>query len=101
MRVRVDAWLNPWLDPSGRSYQIVQSLLAVANGGIFGRGPGMGSPGVVPLAHSDLIFAAIVEETGLLGAAGHAAAGRLAGRERAAGGDERRPICTGATWRQG
>ena len=30
--LRVDAWLNPWLDPSGRSYQIVQSLLAVANG---------------------------------------------------------------------
>ncbi len=70
VRVRVDAWLNPWLDPSGRSYQIVQSLLAVANGGILGRGPGLGSPGVVPLAHSDLIFAAIVEETGLLGAAG-------------------------------
>jgi len=70
VRVRVDAWLNPWLDPSGRSYQIVQSLLAIANGGIFGRGPGLGSPGVVPLAHSDLIFAAIVEESGLLGAAG-------------------------------
>ncbi len=70
VRVRVDAWLNPWLDPSGRSYQIVQSLLAVANGGILGRGPGLGSPGVVPLAHSDLIFAAIVEESGLLGAAG-------------------------------
>jgi hypothetical protein len=70
VRVRVDAWLNPWLDPSGRSYQIVQSLLAVANGGILGRGPGLGSPGVVPLAHSDLVFAAIVEEIGLLGAAG-------------------------------
>jgi len=70
VRVRVDAWLNPWLDPSGKSYQIVQSLLAIANGGILGRGPGLGNPGVVPLAHSDLIFAAIVEETGLLGAAG-------------------------------
>ncbi len=70
VRVRVDAWLNPWLDPSGGSYQIVQSLLAIANGGILGRGPGLGSPGVVPLAHSDLIFAAIVEESGLLGAAG-------------------------------
>lgn len=70
VRVRVDAWLNPWLDPSGKSYQIVQSLLAVANGGILGRGPGLGSPGLVPLAHSDLIFSAIVEESGLLGAAG-------------------------------
>lgn len=68
VRIRVDAWLNPWLDPSGRSYQIVQSLLAVASGGIFGRGPGLGNPGVVPVAHSDFIFASIAEETGLLGA---------------------------------
>jgi cell division protein FtsW (lipid II flippase) len=67
---RVDAWVNPWLDPSGRSYQIVQSLLAVANGGILGRGPGMGSPNVVPIAQSDFIFSAITEESGLLGAIG-------------------------------
>ncbi len=65
---RVDAWLNPWLDPSGRSYQIVQSLLAVANGGLIGRGPGLGSPGLVPIAQSDFIFSAISEESGLLGA---------------------------------
>lgn len=70
VRIRVDAWLNPWLDSSGRSYQIVQSLLSVAAGQIIGRGPGLGSPGVVPVAHSDFIFAAIAEETGLLGAAG-------------------------------
>jgi hypothetical protein len=68
--LRVDAWLNPWLDPSGRSYQIVQSLLAVANGGLVGRGPGLGNPLLVPVAHSDFIFAAIVEEGGLLGAFG-------------------------------
>jgi cell division protein FtsW (lipid II flippase) len=67
---RVDAWINPWLDPSGRSYQIVQSLLAVANGGVIGRGVGMGSPGLVPIAQSDFIFSAITEETGLLGALG-------------------------------
>ncbi len=70
VRVRLDAWLNPWDDPSGHSYQIVQSLLAVANGGIFGRGPGLGSPGLVPVAHSDFIFSAIAEETGLLGTMG-------------------------------
>ena len=70
VRLRVDAWLNPWLDPSGRSYQIVQSLIAVANGGIFGRGPGMGNPNVVPVAHSDFVFTAMVEETGLVGALG-------------------------------
>lgn len=67
VRIRVDAWLNPWLDPSGRSYQIVQSLLAVAAGGMLGRGPGLGSPGLVPVAVSDFIYTAIIEETGLLG----------------------------------
>lgn len=67
IRLRMEAWLNPWLDPSGRSYQIVQSLLAVAAGGVFGQGPGLGSPSVVPVAHSDFIFAAIAEESGLTG----------------------------------
>jgi len=70
VRLRVDAWLNPWLDPSGRSYQIVQSLMAVANGGIGGRGPGMGSPSLVPISVSDFIFSAISEESGLVGTIG-------------------------------
>ncbi len=70
VRVRVDAWLNPWLDPSGNSYQIVQSLLAIANGGLLGRGPGLGYPALVPVAHSDFIFAALAEETGLAGVIG-------------------------------
>ena len=70
IRVRVDAWINPWLDPSGRSYQIVQSIIAVASGGVFGRGPGLGSPGIIPVAQSDFIFAAIAEETGLFGVIG-------------------------------
>ncbi len=70
VRLRVDAWLNPWLDPAGRSYQIVQSIMAVASGGLLGRGPGLGSPGLVPVSASDFIFSAIAEETGLLGAVG-------------------------------
>ncbi len=70
IRLRVDAWLNPWLDPSGRSFQIVQSLMAVANGGTSGRGPGLGSPGLVPVAISDFVFIAIAEETGLVGTLG-------------------------------
>lgn len=70
IRVRVDAWLDPWADPSGRSYQIIQSLMAIANGGAIGRGPGLGSPGLVPVAISDFIFAAIAEETGLAGILG-------------------------------
>ena len=68
VQLRIDAWLNPWLDPTGRSYQIVQSLMAMANGGIGGRGPGMGSPTLVPISHSDFIFTAMVEESGLVGA---------------------------------
>lgn len=67
VKLRIDAWLNPWLDPSGGSYQIVQSLLAIANGGIGGRGPGLGNPGLVPVSHSDFIFSAMIEETGMIG----------------------------------
>ncbi len=67
VREQISAWLNPWADPSGHGYQIVQSLLAIANGGMIGRGPGLGSPTLVPVAHSDFIFTAIAEETGLLG----------------------------------
>jgi cell division protein FtsW (lipid II flippase) len=70
VRLRVDAWLNPWLDPAGRSYQVVQALLSISNGGIFGRGPGLGSPGLVPVPHSDFIYTALVEETGLVGSIG-------------------------------
>ncbi|MEX0788704.1 MAG: FtsW/RodA/SpoVE family cell cycle protein [Anaerolineales bacterium] len=67
VRLRVTTWLNPWADTSGAAYQIVQALIAYASGGLLGRGPGLGSPGFVPLAHSDLIFAVVVEEAGLLG----------------------------------
>lgn len=68
IQIRIEAWLFPWSDPNGRSYQIVQSIIAIANGGLFGRGIGLGSPGVIPVAHSDFIFPSITEETGLLGA---------------------------------
>ncbi len=67
IRARIDSWANPWIDPEGSSYQIIQSLLAIANGGLDGRGPGLGSPALVPVAISDFIFAAIAEETGLVG----------------------------------
>lgn len=70
VHARIEAWLNPWSDPSGGAYQIVQSLLAIANGGIEGRGPGLGSPALVPVAISDFIFAAVAEETGLMGTIG-------------------------------
>src|SRR5215216_2563591 len=70
IHARFDAWLNPWDDPSGGAYQIVQSLLAIANGGLEGRGPGLGSPALVPVAISDFIFSAVAEETGLMGTIG-------------------------------
>jgi cell division protein FtsW (lipid II flippase) len=70
VHVRINSWLNPWDDPSGKSYQIIQSLIAVANGGTFGTGLGLGSPGLVPVAISDFIYAAIGEEAGLLGTLG-------------------------------
>lgn len=68
IQVRINTWLDPWTDPAGRSYQIIQSILAVANGGLDGRGLGMGAPGLVPVAHSDFIFTTIGEEYGLIGA---------------------------------
>ena len=70
VQIRVDAWLNPWLDPLGGSYQIVQSLIAFASGGILGTGVGLGEPGLVPAAHTDFIFTVIGEEWGLVGTIG-------------------------------
>lgn len=65
--LRVDAWLNPWPDADGRAFQIVQSLYAIAAGGIFGQGIGQGFPEYIPVVHSDFVFAAIAEEWGLIG----------------------------------
>lgn len=65
IQVRFDIWLDPWADPEGRGYQILQSMFAVASGGLFGRGIGLGSPGTIPLAHSDFIYASIIEEMGI------------------------------------
>lgn len=65
VRVRVDIWMDPWADFNGRGYQIVQSLFAIAEGGFFGTGIGLGNPGFVPEVHTDFIFAAICEEMGV------------------------------------
>ena len=70
IRIRFLAWILPWLDPQAGSYQIIQSLIAIAAGGLFGSGIGMGSPRVVPISHSDFIYTSLVEETGLIGAIG-------------------------------
>lgn len=68
--LRIDAWWNPWPDADDRAFQIVQSLYAVAAGGIWGQGIGQGFPQYIPVVHSDFAFAAIAEEWGLIGSLG-------------------------------
>lgn len=67
VQLRVDAWWNPWPDATDRAFQIVQSLYAIASGGLIGQGIGQGAPVYVPVVHSDFAFAAIAEEWGLIG----------------------------------
>jgi cell division protein FtsW (lipid II flippase) len=68
IRIRVDIWLNPWADPNGKAYQIVQSLFAIGSGRILGSGLTYGFPTMIPEVHTDFIFAAIAEELGFIGA---------------------------------
>lgn len=63
--VRFAVWKDPWADPRGTGYQIVQSLIAITSGGYFGTGIGLGSPEYIPFSESDFIFAAICEELGI------------------------------------
>ena len=65
MQTRVDAWLDPWQDPLGDGFQIIQAQFGLASGGLTGTGPGRGDPGGVPAAETDFIFATIGEELGL------------------------------------
>ncbi len=70
VQIRVDTWLNPFADPTNTGYQLVQSIFSMADGGLFGVGIGNGLADQIPIVESDFIFAAIAEETGLMGAAG-------------------------------
>lgn len=65
---RVSVWLDPWADPQGAGYQIIQAAYALAWGGTSGVGPGLGIAGRIPYDETDFIFAVIGEELGLLGA---------------------------------
>ena len=68
---RFAAWLDPFspkvYDAVGGSYQLVQGLFGLANGGLIGTGLGQGRPNIVPLAESDYIIASLGEELGLVG----------------------------------
>ena len=67
VRTRVQMWWDPFADPDGAGYQIVQSMFSFATGGIFGTGLGNGQPDTVPAASTDFIIAAFGEELGLVG----------------------------------
>jgi cell division protein FtsW (lipid II flippase) len=73
---RVDIWRNPFKDPDGTGYQLLQGLFAQADGGLFGAGFGQSllrGPGgtvILPAPHTDFIYAVITDELGLVGATG-------------------------------
>lgn len=66
VRVRVEAWLDPWNDINATGYQIAQSLFGIGTGGWFGMGIDAGTPGTIPYVEQDFIFSAICEEFGVI-----------------------------------
>jgi cell division protein FtsW (lipid II flippase) len=69
VQVRVQTWLDPWVDTSGNGYQIAQSLFAIGGGKILGTGLGNGiGASQVPASTTDFIFSVIAEELGFAGA---------------------------------
>ncbi|WP_129600416.1 FtsW/RodA/SpoVE family cell cycle protein [Anaerophilus nitritogenes] len=70
VQIRVVTWLDPWKYIDNKGYQITQSLFAIASGGFFGTGIGLGYPEFIPEVHNDFIFSAICEEMGIFGGIG-------------------------------
>ena len=66
VKVRVAMWRNPWSDPLDKGYQIIQALLAIGSGGLFGVGLGQGTPDKIPAYYNDFIFAVVCEQMGLV-----------------------------------
>jgi cell division protein FtsW (lipid II flippase) len=74
---RFSIWIDPWKDPQGSGYQLLQSMFAIADGGVFGAGFGRGylldlatKRPVVPDLQTDFIFTAVASELGFVGAVG-------------------------------
>ncbi len=65
VKIRFQAWINPWEYIQSQGYQITQSLFAIAEGGFFGKGLGLGNPDFIPVVYTDFIFSAICEEMGI------------------------------------
>src|SRR5205085_6944896 len=70
MRARIFSFIDPWRDAQGAGFQIVQAQIGLGSGGFFGDGLGQGVQKIhyLPEAHTDMIFAVIGEELGLVGA---------------------------------
>ena len=66
VRRRVDIWINPWKDYQNAGYQLVQSLVAIASGGLFGKGTEDAFLKNLGAANTDLVFGVISEEFGLI-----------------------------------
>tara|TARA_B100000965_G_scaffold270686_1_gene228927 strand:- start:807 stop:2054 length:1248 start_codon:yes stop_codon:yes gene_type:complete len=68
-KIRVMSFLNPWQDPQGSGYQLVQSLYAIGSGGLFGEGYGLSMQKLqyLPIQSTDFIFAVFAEEFGFVG----------------------------------
>lgn len=75
-RARILSFFDPWSDPQGAGFQSVQALIGLGSGGVLGVGLGEGVQKVLylPEAHTDMIFATVGEEVGLVGTAGVIAA---------------------------
>ena len=69
IQIRMNTWLDPFSDAMNTGYQLCQSIYSLADGGMLGVGVGNGLAENIPVVESDFIFAAIAEETGLLGGA--------------------------------
>lgn len=69
---RWQGFLDPWADPQGIGFQLVQSLMAIGSGGLFGEGWGQGKQKLfwLPIQYTDFIFAVLAEEMGLIGSIG-------------------------------
>jgi cell division protein FtsW (lipid II flippase) len=68
VQLRVQSWLDPWRDPDGAGFQILQSIFNIADGGLLGTGLGAGFAQTIPEVETDFVFSAIASELGLLGA---------------------------------
>jgi cell division protein FtsW len=68
-RLRVTAFIDPWQDPQGSGYQLVQSLMAIGSGGVLGEGFGLSTQKLqyLPIQTTDFIFAVYAEEFGYVG----------------------------------